>query len=194
MAKVTGPLFSLSATGQIAKTLVYMSWKGIADVRKYVIPANPKTADQITQRGFVTWAVAKWHSTPFNALDVAAWNLYASISGSVMSGFNKFVKCCIARKLLLTAFSPIWAMVISPITATTIDITAAGTDGDTMDLFWGLTPTSMTNEEVVTNTAGVLTAQLATLVANTTYYFYLCDSTVPAAARTGIYKTKTIAA
>lgn len=194
MAKVTGPLFSLSASGQIAKTLVFMKWKGIADVRKYVIPANPRTAGQITQRGFVTWAVAKWHTTPFNTIDVAAWNLYASISGVVMSGYNKFVKCCIARKLLLTAFSPIWAMVISPIAATSIGVTAAGTVGDTMKLFWGLSPSSMTNEEVVTNTNGVLTATLATLVANTTYYFYMCDLTVPAAARTGIYKTKTIAA
>jgi len=50
MAKVKGPLFSLDARGQIAKTLVYMGWKGIADVRKYVIPANPNTAAQQTQR------------------------------------------------------------------------------------------------------------------------------------------------
>ena len=40
MAKVTGPLFSLSASGQIAKTLVFMKWKGIDDVRKYIVNAD----------------------------------------------------------------------------------------------------------------------------------------------------------
>jgi len=40
MAKVRGPLFSLGASGQLAKTLVYLSWKGLDTVREYVIPAS----------------------------------------------------------------------------------------------------------------------------------------------------------
>ena len=92
MAKVTGPLFSLSASGQIAKTLVFMKWKGIADVRKYVIPANPNTAAQQTQRAFITAALAMWHVTDWVAADLTAWNLHATTLGKVMSGFNSFVK------------------------------------------------------------------------------------------------------
>jgi len=46
MAKVTGPLFSLSASGTIAKSMVHQGWKGLNVVRGWVKPANPKTGDQ----------------------------------------------------------------------------------------------------------------------------------------------------
>jgi len=52
MAKVKAPLMSFDARGQIAKSLVYLGWKGLKTVRQYVIPANPKSSDQQTQRGF----------------------------------------------------------------------------------------------------------------------------------------------
>lgn len=50
MAKVTMPLGSLSASGSLGKALVFAGWKGIQYVRKYVIPANPQSADQGDQR------------------------------------------------------------------------------------------------------------------------------------------------
>lgn len=46
MAKLTGPLFGLSARGTIADTLTYSAWKGIEYARQRVIPANPQTAAQ----------------------------------------------------------------------------------------------------------------------------------------------------
>jgi len=46
MCKVTMPLMSGSASGQLAKAIVHFGWKGLSVVRKYVIPANPKSADQ----------------------------------------------------------------------------------------------------------------------------------------------------
>lgn len=46
MAKVTGPLQSFSASGQIAKSIVFGAWKGVNYVRKYVIPANPQSSAQ----------------------------------------------------------------------------------------------------------------------------------------------------
>lgn len=46
MAKVTGPLQSFGASGQIAKSIVFGSWKGIAWVRRHVIPANPQSSGQ----------------------------------------------------------------------------------------------------------------------------------------------------
>lgn len=50
MAKVTGPLQSFSASGQIAKSIVFGAWKGVNYVRKYVIPANPQSSGQGDQR------------------------------------------------------------------------------------------------------------------------------------------------
>lgn len=46
MAKVTGPLYSMTASGKIADAMVFFSWKGIPSVRQWLKPANPKSADQ----------------------------------------------------------------------------------------------------------------------------------------------------
>ena len=45
-AKVTGPLYSMSASGTIGKAMVHFTWKGINVVREWLIPKNSKTADQ----------------------------------------------------------------------------------------------------------------------------------------------------
>lgn len=49
-AKVTGPLYSMSASGKIADAMVFFDWKGINVVRQFVVPSNPKTGDQGDQR------------------------------------------------------------------------------------------------------------------------------------------------
>ena len=46
MAKVSGPLFSVDASGGYAGTLVFAKWKGRNYARQLVVPANPRTADQ----------------------------------------------------------------------------------------------------------------------------------------------------
>lgn len=53
MAKVVMPLMSASASGQIGKSIVFAGWKGTQYVRKYVVPANPMSADQGDQRVFI---------------------------------------------------------------------------------------------------------------------------------------------
>jgi len=46
MAKVTGPLFSMSAAGTMGKAIVYFGWKGLNVVRQWVIPTNKQSAVQ----------------------------------------------------------------------------------------------------------------------------------------------------
>jgi hypothetical protein len=46
MAKVTGPLYSLSASGKIANAMVHFPWKGLAVVRQWLKPTNPRTENQ----------------------------------------------------------------------------------------------------------------------------------------------------
>jgi len=98
VAKLKGPLFSLGASQQIGKTLVYFSWKGLNVVREYVIPANPKTTAQTTQRGYLTDAVAAIHAEqalaalPLNALDVRAYALWASVVQAATTWFNQLVR------------------------------------------------------------------------------------------------------
>jgi len=94
MAKPKAPLFGFGASGQIGKAIVYGSWKGIDVAREYVVPANPKTAGQSTQRGKMTSAVAEWHDSTnvMTAVDKAAWNRLAGVQPRARSGFNEFCK------------------------------------------------------------------------------------------------------
>jgi len=50
MAKVTGPLMSMGASGKLANSIVFFPWKGRNVVREYLIPANPQSASQGNQR------------------------------------------------------------------------------------------------------------------------------------------------
>lgn len=92
MAKLKAPLLSLGASGKIAGTLVFFVWKGLKVAREYVIPANPKTAAQVTQRGYFADAVLSWR-TYFTDTDMRqAWNRAATAEGRAESGFNNAMR------------------------------------------------------------------------------------------------------
>jgi len=74
MAKVNAPLLSWGASGTIAKTQTYSSWKGRAYVRQRVIPANPDTAEQQLTRNTWSFLNRLWQYMPAGAL--GAWSLY----------------------------------------------------------------------------------------------------------------------
>lgn len=81
MAKVTGPLFSVSASGKIANSMVYFGWKGINVVRQWVIPSNPQSAGQGDQRlmvGGTGRAVGKIQPEKAIAAQLIALNLIPS--------------------------------------------------------------------------------------------------------------------
>jgi len=50
MAKVQGPLYSMSASGKIGDAIVFFGWKGLNVVREWLVPVNKKSADQGNQR------------------------------------------------------------------------------------------------------------------------------------------------
>jgi len=60
MAKVTGPLFSTTARGQIGKSLIYSSWHGIKYVKKYAVPTNPNTPAQQAVRQKFLELISRW--------------------------------------------------------------------------------------------------------------------------------------
>lgn len=91
MTRVTGPLFSLTASGTIGDVITYSNWKGLAYVRTRVIPANPQTAGQTSIRNTLTGGVSAWQDTAsVPATSKASWDFYAS--GTGMSGFNRYIK------------------------------------------------------------------------------------------------------
>lgn len=87
MAKPTGPLLSLGASGTIAKTLTYSKWKGRPYIRTRVIPANPQTTEQTKTRNAFSWASDQWKNAP--TLGRSPWNRFAQ--GQVLSGRNAFI-------------------------------------------------------------------------------------------------------
>jgi len=67
-------------------------------VRSYVIPSNPKSTDQVTQRGYFTTAVTAIHDAmalaahALDAADKAAYAALASTRAKPRTWFNEIVK------------------------------------------------------------------------------------------------------
>jgi hypothetical protein len=194
MAKVTGPLFSLSASGQIAKTLVFMKWKGIDDVRKYVIPANPNTAGQQAQRGYITSALAKWHSIDWITADKTAWNLLATTYGKVMSGFNAFVKLHVDTSVAGKTYAECYNYAPTPAgTSASIVFDTALTGVKEATLKYGTSKTSMVEGEDQAADTAKLTFALTGLKASTKYYCKVIPKDATEFAYSGIYTFTTTA-
>lgn len=100
MAIVKAPLLSLGASGKIAGTLVASKWKGLKTMREYVIPANPNTADQVTERTNFTACVAAFRNYYTATIERSAWDRSALASGKPQSGFNVFMSAC--RKITIS--------------------------------------------------------------------------------------------
>jgi len=104
MAKLKGPLFSLGASQKLGNALVYFPWKGLNVVREYVIPSNPKTTGQTTQRGYLSAAVGFIHSAqadaaPLDETDSVAYSLWGSIFATPRTWFNQCVKNYLDQKV-----------------------------------------------------------------------------------------------
>lgn len=86
MPKVTAPLLSFGASGQIGNAQVYSSWKGIPYARRYVVPANPKTVKQTANRA--VWQMLNQAFLYAPAAIKQAFDAYAV--GKPITGRNKF--------------------------------------------------------------------------------------------------------
>ena len=107
MAVPTAPLLSFSASGQIAKSMVFSRWKGRPYVRRYVIPSNPQSAAQTATRTVFAWGNAVWKLAP--TLFQAPWDLFAT--GQVLTGRNAMLSSVVRNlrsqtDLSLMEFSP----------------------------------------------------------------------------------------
>lgn len=194
MAKLVAPLFSFSARGQLAKTLVYSGWKGIDDVRSYVIPANPQSAGQQTQRSYFTDGVDMWHDVGLDSDDVTAWNRLAGTLPRPQSGFNAFVADVINFRLAGLAAAAL-AMGfnggIADSGAGQVDFTVEE-DGSavSVDFLWGYSPTSLINVAPGSEVANVWTATNVAVNSGVTVYMRarLENVTPVQNGSTGIYR------
>lgn len=107
MAITTAPLLSFGASGAIAKTQVYASWKGRQYARRYVVPSNPNTVDQQDTRNTFKWLNAVWKYMPAAALD--AWIAYGNASR--FTDRNGWIKVNLAN---LRSQADLSSLVMSP--------------------------------------------------------------------------------
>jgi len=166
MAKLKGPLFSLSAEGAIAKTLVYFGWKGLKVVRSYVVPANPQTAAQTTQRGYLTAAVAKIHAAeaqaanPLDEDDQVAYSRWGNTLPTPRTWFNQAVKNWIDVEVASKVPCIYNDFTISDKTANSIDLIVYLNErtGSTLaagKFFFGASPTNLIHSAAGVVNAGV---------------------------------------
>lgn len=195
MVKPKAPLFGLGASGALGGAIVYGSWKGLDVAREYVIPANPQTAAQTTQRSYMTDAVDEWHTTGAAALEAAdklAWNRYAGVLGR-MSGFNAFCRAWINEAVAGgTPPGHFYNLDVTDLSASSFnaDIDGAGLTTEVVSIFMG---TSKTFFEFTSTQAAVAGNaafnNLATgFGAGTTVFFYFTVGTPGTDfMRTGLY-------
>ena len=88
MAKVTGPLFSLSASGNLKKMLVYTSSKGVAIVKKLTPATDSRTEAQDIQRTLYQNFTGLWN----NLSEVQKNNWNEQAKGRPLTGFNLFMQ------------------------------------------------------------------------------------------------------
>lgn len=136
MPVLTGPLFSLGASGTIGKTLTYAAWRGIKYARQRVVPQNPRTAAQIEVRHAFTTLNGVWQIA-----DPEFWDIWEAVArGKPLTAKNAFMRhnLAIARGQLdldTVTYSPGQSPippVVNPVyTPAAGQITVTGTAGTT---------------------------------------------------------------
>ncbi len=199
MAKLKAPLMSLGAAGQLGKALVFFPWKGLDLVREFVIPSNPRTSGQVTQRGYMTTAVDEVHTqqaaatNPLSADDIQAYGLLASLRSSPRTWFNELVKLLVDQLVAsLSAEFPCDGT--STPGAGQILMSVYDNNGNmtTGDFWYGTSKTALIYSEAGTLLTGEFTATPTGLVAGVKYYWQF-RPTAPAGnigGNSGIYYSR----
>lgn len=102
MAKLTAPLLSLDARGQIGSAVVYSYWRGVQYARVRVIPKLGIATGQVAARLLITDASQAWKNED-SPIDTAYKAAYAvAAQGQKYSGFNLFMMDCAGKNEIAT--------------------------------------------------------------------------------------------
>ena len=201
MAVVTAPLLSFGARGQLGKAIVHFGWKGLSVVRTYVVPANPQTSGQTTQRGHLTDAVALVHdaqaqgANSFGAADVTAYALLASVFKAAQTWFNEVCRQFVTQRVA-SLFGVVYRNGAVEVAAGQLTLTLNWSkDADSANnvtagnVWYGTSKTSMVTSLAATVAAGVITRTITGLTAGTKYYmqFRATEHADFLGTRSGIY-------
>ena len=164
MAKLKGPLFSLGASQKLGNALVYFPWKGLNVVREYVIPANPRTSGQTTQRGYLTNIVTRIHEAQavaahaLGSTDVMAYALWASVVKAATTWFNQACKNAIDQQILTKGYTAYRGGVVTPgvdeLTVTVYSTQIAAGHITAGTFYYGTSKTALIHTKAATITLG----------------------------------------
>ena len=87
MAKVTRPLLSLSASGAIARSLIFQGAGAKATVKRWASPAQPRPVSVTARRTHYRNAVTAWNQ--LSAQDKELWAQTAKARN--ITGFNAYL-------------------------------------------------------------------------------------------------------
>lgn len=93
MVKLYAPMFSLGASGTVGKAVTFSGWKGRAYARQRVVPANPKSALQVSVRAMMRFLSQAWASV--GSTPQGSWADRAAAGN--YSNFNAFIARNMAR-------------------------------------------------------------------------------------------------
>jgi len=196
VAKLKAPLFSLGASQQLGKALVYFGWKGVDCVREYVVPANPRTSGQQTQRGYLTDIVGKIHAAqastthPLTAIDVTAYAQWAGVVKAATTWFNQACRNGIDQLKVGKRECVFSGGVTTPAAdQLTVEIWSIGIAPTQGKFFYGTSKTALIHGINSTPVGGSNAAIITNLVTGTKYFWQFVP-TLPATilgTKSGIY-------
>lgn len=88
MVRVKGPMMSLDASGTLGGAFVFGKWKGRHTVRSHAVPANPRSAGQVSTRSIMRFLSQSW--TNLTVAEKATFNALAATYA--ISPFNAYVR------------------------------------------------------------------------------------------------------
>ena len=174
MAKVTGPLFSIDASGKFADSLVFSKWKGLNIVRQYSKPSGTSTAKQKAVKRAFSNATTMYQRLSGN--DKEAWNLRAT--GSPMSGYNLFMKKVMEALTDMRAFNLFSKVEAETITSTSATIKLNSSETGEAMVLYGENAGSFVNSIPINLTGEELTFELNGLSAANDYYFRIIQEPI----------------
>lgn len=196
MAKLKGPLFSLGASQQLGKALVYYPWKGLDVVREYVIPSNPRSPAQTTQRGYLTEIVSRIHTVigdsghSLTNTDIRAYALLASVVQAATTWFNQMVRDGINQLVAGLREGIFSGGVTTPgADQLTVEVWSIFIPPTAGDFWYGTSKTALHNSVASTPVGGSNAAIISGLTTGVKY-FWQFRPTAPATllgSRSGIY-------
>ena len=134
MARTTGPLLSMDASGTVGGSLVFSKWKGRNYVRKHVVPHNPQTALQTGVRSGMAFC-SKWASSD-KTTTKAIWQTKAN--NDKISPHNAFVKAFMMTWRVGLIY-PLGGIYPAAIDTGVLSVATATSRPRSVDLTWTLT-------------------------------------------------------